>query len=139
MEICFQVSFFFGAFTILLSSAERQIGGYHVDDFTKILPGELIWKPEHCEIYIRNVLFLIRFILQAFLLLVKRYFQKIFHFKSPYKFQSRKRIQFTMENDHSAKRTAICAFVESALVFLENEHRYNNTDDHKCRCADTSP
>ena len=44
-----------------------------------------------------------------------------------------------MENDHSAKRTAICAFVESALVFLENEHRYNNTDDHKCRCADTSP
>ena len=25
-----------------------------MDDFTKILPGELIWKPEHCEIYIRN-------------------------------------------------------------------------------------
>lgn len=25
-----------------------------MDDFTKILPGELIWKPEHCEIYIGN-------------------------------------------------------------------------------------
>ena len=25
-----------------------------MDDFTKILPGELIWRPVHCEIYIGN-------------------------------------------------------------------------------------